>query len=93
MNTTARTALVLGFAALAATLAVAAENMIGRQSQNEGMLAAPAPGKVVVDGDLADWDWSGRIWVFADTAVRDRYRDEPLEAWFSPKEWGELRFE
>lgn len=59
----------------------AAENMIGRQSQNEGMLAVPAPGKVTIDGDLSDWDWSGRIWVFADTAVRDRYSVEAAAMW------------
>ena len=28
----------------------------------------PGPGKVTIDGDLADWDLSGRIWVFADKA-------------------------
>ena len=38
-----------------------ARNMIGRQSQNEGILVLPTPGKVVVDGDLSDWDLSGRI--------------------------------
>ena len=56
-------------------------NQIGRQSQNEGMLAVPAPGKVTIDGDLQDWDWSGRIRVFADTAVRDRYSVEAAAMW------------
>ena len=59
----------------------AAENMIGRQSQNEGILAVPAPGPVTIDGDLSDWDWSGRIWVFADAAVRDRYSVEVAAMW------------
>ena len=59
----------------------AAENMIGRQSQNEGITVVPAPGKPTIDGDLKDWDWSGRIWVFADTAVRDRYSVEVAAMW------------
>jgi hypothetical protein len=59
----------------------AAQNMIGRQSQNEGMLVVPAPGKVAVDGDLKDWDWSGRIWVFADSAVRERFSVEAAAMW------------
>lgn len=59
----------------------AARNMIGRQSQNEGMLAVPAPGKVSIDGDLQEWDWSSRIWIFADTAVRDRYSVEVNAMW------------
>jgi len=71
-------ALILGCAILPS---LAAENMIGRQSQNEGMLAVPAPGKVVIDGDLKDWDWSGRIWVFADTVVRNRYSVEAAAMW------------
>lgn len=56
-------------------------NMIGRQSQNVGMPVTPAPGKVAIDGDLGDWDWSGRIWVFADTMVRSRYSVEAAAMW------------
>ena len=59
----------------------AAENMIGRQSQNEGMVVVPAPGKVTIDGDLSDWDWSGRIWCFADIGVRSRYSVEVAGMW------------
>lgn len=55
--------------------------MIGQQSQNEGMVAVPAPGKVTIDGDLSDWDWSGRIWVFADASVRDHYSVEVAAMW------------
>ncbi len=65
----------------AGPLGMAAENMIGRQSQNEGMLVLPAPGKVSIDGDLGDWDWSGRIWCFADTSVRNRYSVEAAGMW------------
>jgi hypothetical protein len=65
----------------AAAVAWAGENMIGRQSQNEGMLVLPAPGKVTIDGDLSDWDWSGRIWAFADAGVRDRYSVEVAAMW------------
>ena len=43
------------------TAYAAAENMIGVQTQNEGMTAVPAPDNVVIDGDLSEWDWSGRI--------------------------------
>jgi len=52
------------------------KNMIGRQSQNEGCSVLPAPGKVTIDGDLTDWDFSGRVWVFADKGVRQRYSVE-----------------
>lgn len=31
------------------------------QSDNHGMHAAPAPGKVVIDGKLDDWDLSGQV--------------------------------
>ena len=62
---------ILPFAAVIAAGAMlpslsAAENMIGRQSQNEGILVLPAPGPVKVDGDLSDWDLSGRIQAFAE---------------------------
>jgi hypothetical protein len=63
---------------MAATIisATAGENMIGHQSQKEGMLVLPAPGKVTIDGQLDDRGWSGRIWIFADTAVRSRHSVE-----------------
>lgn len=59
----------------------AGQNMIGRQSQNEGITAVPAPARVTVDGDLSEWDWSGRIWIFADSGVRNRYSVEVAAMW------------
>jgi hypothetical protein len=53
-----------------------ASNMTGRQSQNEGLVAVPATRNIVIDGKLDDWDWSGRIWVFADSSIRNRYSVE-----------------
>ncbi|MBN2449510.1 MAG: hypothetical protein JXR77_03925 [Lentisphaeria bacterium] len=55
--------------------------MIGSQSQNEGMVLVPAPAAVEIDGRLEEWDWSGRIWVFADTSVRGRYSVEVAGMW------------
>lgn len=55
--------------------------MIGRQSQNEGILVLPAPAQVTIDGDLKEWDWSGRIWSFADSAIRHRYSAETAAMW------------
>ncbi|MBN8525525.1 MAG: hypothetical protein J0M02_09330 [Planctomycetes bacterium] len=59
-----------------AGLAAAEGNMIGNQSQNEGLPAVPAPAQVAIDGSLAEWDLSGRIWVFADSSIRSRYSAE-----------------
>jgi sugar lactone lactonase YvrE len=67
--------------ASAVGIVTAGENMIGRQSQNEGMLVVPAPGKVTIDGKLDDWDWSGRIWIFADATVRSRHSVEVAAMW------------
>ena len=61
--------------------AAAAENMIGRQTQNEGFFAVPVKGPVTIDGDLSEWDLSGRIWSFADTAVRDRFSVKTAAMW------------
>jgi len=55
--------------------------MIGRQSHNIGLPVLPAKGPVTIDGDLADWDWSGRIWIFADKLVRSRYSAEVGAMW------------
>lgn len=59
----------------------AAENMLGRQSQNEGLPVLPAAKPVAIDGDLAEWDWSSRIWCFADIGVRARYSAEVAAQW------------
>ncbi len=69
------------FTLLAAASAFSAENMIGRQSQNEGIFAVPASGPVTIDGDLADWDLSGQVWSFADTLVRDRFSVKTAAMW------------
>jgi len=61
--------------------ALAGENMIGRQSQNEGIKVLPAKGKVAIDGNLKDWDFSGRIWAFADSNVRNRFSVEAAAMW------------
>jgi hypothetical protein len=74
-------ALVASAVACMQALAADAENMIGRQSQNEGILVLPKPGNVTIDGDLNDWDVSGRIWVFADKDVRGRFSVEASAMW------------
>ena len=83
MSYVRRTAGLASAAVLLAACSAGAEssNMIGRQSQNEGMPIVPAPGKVAIDGALGDWDFSGRIWVFADKAVRGRYSVEAAGMW------------
>jgi hypothetical protein len=55
--------------------------MMGRQSHNVGLPVLPAPGEVTIDGGLADWDFSGRIWVFADYSFRDQYGVEAAAMW------------
>ncbi len=65
----------------ASSLGAASQNMIGRQSQNEGLLVLPAPAHVTIDGDLKEWDWSGRIWSFADSSIRNRYSVETAAMW------------
>ena len=72
---------LLSIAALAALSASAAENMLLFQTQNEGFEAVPAPGAVAIDGDLADWDLSGRIWSFGDTSVRDSHSVRTAAMW------------
>lgn len=74
---------VLSFVFLASLFcsALASENMIGRQSQNEGFAIVPAPGTVQIDGNLEDWDLSGQIWSFADIAVRDRFSVKSAAMW------------
>ncbi|MGB2820665.1 MAG: hypothetical protein WBF17_06760, partial [Phycisphaerae bacterium] len=78
---TLRIALAAGLLLSGRAAPAESTNMIGRQSQNEGMNVVPAPGRVAIDGDLGDWDFSGRIWVFADKAVRSRYSVEAAAMW------------
>ncbi len=51
------------------------------QSNNVGISVVPAPATVKIDGDLGDWDFSGRIWVFADKAIASRYSTETAAMW------------
>ena len=59
----------------------AAENMIGRQTQNEGIFSVPAKNPAVIDGELGEWDLSGQIWSFADIGVRDRFSVKTASMW------------
>tara|TARA_Y100001933_G_C19014369_1_gene570687 strand:- start:7480 stop:11349 length:3870 start_codon:yes stop_codon:yes gene_type:complete len=77
--------IVSAVVSLIGTTVWAQENMIGRQSQNEGLSILPVPNKVpggiVIDGKLDDWDWSGRIEIFADVALRGRYSVQLAGMW------------
>ncbi|NQT21058.1 MAG: hypothetical protein HQ592_15225, partial [Planctomycetes bacterium] len=82
-NCIKRTAACIGLVMMISVAAMAADgiNMLGRQSQNEGMWVLPAPDEVIIDGDLAEWDLSGRIWSFVDVAMRDEYSVETATMW------------
>ena len=67
--------------AMVTATASAAENMIGRQTQNEGFFAVPAPRAVKIDGRLDEWDLSGQIWSYADTSVRDTFSVKTAAMW------------
>ncbi|MAX25660.1 MAG: hypothetical protein CMJ19_14265 [Phycisphaeraceae bacterium] len=56
-------------------------NMIGRQSQNEGIMVLPASKPVQIDGDLSDWNQTGRIRCFADQLLSDRYSATVTAMW------------
>jgi len=56
-------------------------NMIGRQSQNEGIWVLPAKTAPVIDGDLSDWNMSGRILCFADQQLQDQYSTQVTAMW------------
>ena len=60
---------------------IAAEHMIGRQTQNEGFFAVPAPRAVKIDGRLDEWDLSGQIWSYADTSVRGTFSVKSAAMW------------
>ncbi|MGE9290871.1 MAG: sugar-binding protein, partial [Puniceicoccales bacterium] len=57
------------------------EHMIQNQSKNAGIFAVPAPGEIVIDGDLGDWDLSGRISSFASYDRRDEFSVETALMW------------
>lgn len=56
-------------------------NMIGRQSQNEGIWVLPASSPPVIDGDLSDWNTTGRIRCFADQLLSDQYAAQVTAMW------------
>lgn len=64
-----------------AGVAVAGENMLGRQSQNEGIEVVRRTQEVALDGSLKGWDLSGQIWSFADVGVRSRYSVKSAAMW------------
>lgn len=73
-------------ALVAVTLACAlhaqdAQNMLGRQTQNEGFSAVPTQKSVKIDGKLDEWDLSGQIWSYADTSVRDSFSVKTSAMW------------
>lgn len=57
------------------------ENMLGRQTQNEGFCAVPAKSPVTIDGKLDEWDLSGQIWSYADSSVRDSFSVKTAAMW------------
>ncbi|MBM4039269.1 MAG: hypothetical protein FJ290_12215 [Planctomycetes bacterium] len=62
-------ACALGLAMAMATVASAYVAIVNRTDYQE-MHIVPAPGKVVIDGDLKDWDLSGAITLYLDEASR-----------------------
>lgn len=64
---TKRILAVVGMLVLAASLGLA------QQTDNHVLHAVPCPGKVVVDGKLADWDLSGQMEVYANFRTRNTY--------------------
>lgn len=56
-------------------------NMLGTQSQNSGIPVVPAPGPVTVDGDLKEWDLSGRIESFGELRTRSEYSVQTAAMW------------
>jgi hypothetical protein len=75
---------ILACVALVLTCAVFAQdaqNMLGRQTQNEGFVAVPVAKPVTIDGKLDEWDLSGQIWSYADTSVRDSFSVKTAAMW------------
>jgi hypothetical protein len=54
-------------------LAGDSQQAFAQQTNNNAPHAVPAPGKVVVDGKLDDWDLSGQIDVYANFKTRNSY--------------------
>src|ERR1039458_7638156 len=60
----------LALVAVALTTAVAGSAETGL-ARHKRIFAVPAPGKVVIDGNLDDWDLSGQIGMFVTSATKD----------------------
>ena len=84
-NMRTRTQLITLAAGLALTASLhaqdAGQNMIGRQTQNEGFSAVPAKGAVKIDGKLDEWDLSGQIWSYGDASLRDTFSVKTAAMW------------
>lgn len=74
-------AIVLVVLLLTTAYGKAAENIFDNRTWNEGIYCVPTPGKVIIDGSLDDWDWTGRIISFSHTMVRNRYSAEYGMMW------------
>ena len=59
----------------------AQENMLGNQSQNEGIFAVPSVQKVEIDGVAQEWDLSGQIQSFGDFSIRNDYSVKTAVMW------------
>jgi len=70
-------ALLLAALLLAAAVTPAAAYLATvNKTDHQEIHIVPAPGKVVIDGDLADWDMSGAVDLFLDDASRATMRVE-----------------
>ena len=61
---------LLAFGSLENVLAYSA---VQNKADNLEVRIVPAPKKVVIDGDLSDWDRSGEIFMFIDEKSRDKF--------------------
>ncbi len=84
-NSTMKKSIAVALAAVAgfACASRAAENMIGRQTQNEGIFATPAKGAIAIDGVISpdEWDLSGQIQSYADSGTKDFYSVKSAAMW------------
>ncbi|MCX7934559.1 MAG: hypothetical protein N3A66_04775, partial [Planctomycetota bacterium] len=56
------------------TIALTVLPLAAAQSDNRGIHAVPAPGKVTIDGKLDDWDLSGQVFICYDLqTLKDIY--------------------
>ncbi|MGE9297299.1 MAG: FlgD immunoglobulin-like domain containing protein, partial [Puniceicoccales bacterium] len=71
MNT--RLLLALCAAPLALPTSVFSAGAESPTSNNRQIMAVPAPGKVIIDGQSEDWDLSAGIWSYNDPTLVDKY--------------------